>query len=216
MELISGWEAENAGLVLEVQAAHQLAEAMRGSVEDDAVRSDAADRMLAAREQAATIAGHGAKPLELEDLASALLCSAEEATSAKLSSDEQTAGRLALDRPTHDLSVESFRSADHFLSPHTDVIATYADAVAASIRAADEAAYSPSEMDANHELALQASLHLPDATAPSPSSLEHSPSAASDPYDSDDDPFSYLFWPSWRQEVRLDPPGGGAPRLRRQ
>ena len=82
MELISGWEAENAGLVLEVQAARHLAEAMRGSVEDDAVRSDAADRMLAAREQAAMIAGHGAKPLELEDLASALLCSAEEAASA--------------------------------------------------------------------------------------------------------------------------------------
>ena len=197
MELISGWEAENSGLVLEVQAACQLAEAMRGSVEDDAVRSDAADRMCAAREQAAMIAGHGAKPLKLEELASALLCSAEEATSAKLSSDELTSKRLALDYPILDLPVESFRSADHFLSPHPGTITAHADAIAASIREAATAAYSSLELDANCEMAVQASLHLLDAATPSSSSLKHSSGTASD---SDDDPFSYLAWPSWRQE----------------
>ena len=200
MELISGWEAENSGLVLEVQAARQLAEAVRGSIEDDAMRSDAADRMLAAREQAAIIAGHGAKPLELEDLASALLCSAEEATSAGLSSDELTSKRPALDCPILDLPVESYRSPDHFFSPHPDTITAYADAVAASIREAADAAYSSSELDANCEMAIQASLHRPDAAAPSSSSPGSSSVTLSDAYDSDDDPFSCLAWPSWRQE----------------
>ena len=111
MEIISGWEAENSDLVLEVQAAHRLAEALRGSVEDDAARADAADRTLAAREQAKMIAGHGAKPLELEDLASALLCSAEEATSARLASDEQEV-KLRLS-PVEKLLVESLSDADH-------------------------------------------------------------------------------------------------------
>ena len=148
------------------------------------------------------IAGHGAKPIELEDLASALLCSAEEATSAELSSSEQTPEHLAHNRPVHDLTVESFRSADHFLSPHTDVIAAHADTIAASIRDAAAAAYSSSEMDTNHELAVQASIHLTGAAAPSSSSSSSSldPSHTALVYDSDDDQFSYNFWPSWRQE----------------
>ena len=134
--------------MLEVQAARQLAEAVRGSVEDDAVRSDAADRTLAAREQAAIIAGHGAKPLELEDLASALLCSAEEAASAGLSSDELTSEHSALDCPILDLPVESYRGSDHFFCPHPDTITAHADAVAACIREAAAAAYSLEELDA--------------------------------------------------------------------
>ena len=137
------------------------------------------------------IAGHGAKPLELEDLASALLCSAEEAASARLASDEQES------RPQHPRqtkhSMGSLFDADHFVDPHAGTVAAYADTIAASIRDAAAAAYSSSELDANCEMAIQASLHLSDAAAPSSSwggIGKHPDGTAPDAYDSDDDPFS--------------------------
>ena len=194
MDIIDGWEAANSDLVLEVRAAHRLAEAMCESAEDDAARTDAADRTLAAQEQAKLIAGHGAGPLELEDLASALLCSAEEAASARLASDEQEAKLSSLS--SRDQLFGSLPDADHLVDPHADTVAAYADTVAASIRDAADAAYSLSELDANCEMAVQASLHSSNAAAPSSSS----PSTALDAYDSDDDPLSCLAWPSWRQE----------------
>jgi hypothetical protein len=198
MEIVSGWEADSPELVREVQAAHSLAEALRGSIEDDAARADAADRTFAAREQAIMIAGHGVKPLEIEDLASALLCSAEEAISARLASDEREIRLRIL--ASEKCSATWPEMTEPFVDPHPGTIAVFADTIAASIREADAAAYSPSEFDANCEMATLASLHLSDVAAPSSSSPKHPSVTLSDAYNSDDDPFSYHFRPSWRQE----------------